>query len=164
MYVSYEKLDNKYMRDCASAGAGASLRIARPVGRSVLWSLELESEFYRHFFASDFGVKEPDSALVTKAKFQKDHGRERCADGIKSGIAEMQIWSRKIGGEIPDSAGRHSRERAIAVVKEFGMAEGNFVTTNVRSGVKEFATEMQTEIAFLLSVFSIRTASPITSS
>ena len=38
-------------------------------------------------FASDFGMEEPDSALVTKAKFQKDHGRDRCADGKKSGIA-----------------------------------------------------------------------------
>ena len=52
------------------------------------------------------------------------------------------IWSRKIGGEIPDLAGRHSRESAIAVGKEFGMAEGNFVTKNARSEVKEFAIKM----------------------
>ena len=47
-----------------------------------------------------------------------------------------------IGGKIPDSDGRHSRESAIAVVKEFGMAEGNFVTKNALSVVKEIATEM----------------------
>ena len=46
------------------------------------------------------------------------------------------------GGEIPDLAGRHSKESAIAVGKEFGMAESNFVTKNARSEVKEFATEM----------------------
>ena len=46
------------------------------------------------------------------------------------------------GGKISDSAGRHSKKSAIAVVKEFGMAEGNFVTKNARSEVKEFATEM----------------------
>ena len=63
-----------------------------------------------------------------------------------------------------DSAGRHSRESAIAVGKEFGMAEGNFVTKNARSEVKEFATKMEIEIAFFLSLFSIRTASPVTSS
>ena len=44
------------------------------------------------------------------------------------------------------------------------MAEGNFVTKNARSEVKEFATEMLIEIAFLLSVFPIRIASSITSS
>ena len=62
-------------------------------------------------FASDFGVEEPDSALVnTKAEFQKYHGRERCVYGKESGIAENAIWSRKFGGEIPDLAGRHFRE------------------------------------------------------
>ena len=37
---------------------------------------------------------------------------------------------------------RHFRESAIAVVKEFGMAEGNLVTKNACSGVKEYATDM----------------------
>ena len=55
---------------------------------------------------------------------------------------ENAIWSRKIGGEILDLAGRHSRESAIAIMKEFRMAEGNFVTKNARSEVKIFATEM----------------------
>ena len=34
------------------------------------------------------------------------------------------------------------QKSAIAVGKEFGMAEGNFVTKNGRSEVKELATEM----------------------
>ncbi len=63
-----------------------------------------------------------------------------------------------------DSAGRHSRRARSRLGKEFGMAEGNFVTKNARSEVNKFANEMYTEIAFLLSVFSIRTASPVTSS
>ena len=46
------------------------------------------------------------------------------------------------GGEIPDSAGRHSRESAIAVGKEFGMAKGNSFMKNAPSEVNEFATEM----------------------
>ena len=45
-------------------------------------------------------------------------------------------------GKYPDTAGRHSKESTIAVGKEYGMAEGNFVTKNARSEVKEFATEM----------------------
>ena len=46
-------------------------------------------------------------------------------------------------GKYPDSAGWHySRESAIAVRKEFGMAEGNLVTKNARSEVTKFATEM----------------------
>ena len=46
------------------------------------------------------------------------------------------------GATITDLAGRHFKESAIAVVKEFGMAEGNFTTNNARSDVKEFAIEM----------------------
>ena len=66
-------------------------------------------------------------------------------------------------GKYPDSAGRHSRRVRSRLGKEFGMAEGNFVTKNARSEVNKFATEMYTEIAILLSVFPIRTASPVTS-
>ena len=55
----------------------------------------------------------------------KQHGRERCAD--------ERFWHRRskiksrttvydFGGKILDSAGQHSRESAIAVVKEFGLA------------------------------------------
>ena len=95
------------------------------------------------------------------------HGRETCADEKGSGIAEVKLSREQLSmilvGKYPDSAGRHSRESAIAVGKEFGMAESNFVTKNARSEVKEFATEMLIEIAFLLSVFPIRTASPVTS-
>ena len=52
------------------------------------------------------------------------------------------IWSRKIGGEIPNLARRHSRETAIAIGKEFEMADGNFVTKYARSVVNKFASEM----------------------
>ena len=41
------------------------------------------------------------------------------------------------GGGTPDPAGRHSRKSAVAVGKEFGMAEGNFITKNARPGLKE---------------------------
>ena len=34
------------------------------------------------------------------------------------------------------------QKSAVAVGKEFGIAEGNLVTKNARSKVKEFATEM----------------------
>lgn len=83
-------------------------------------------------------MEEPDLALIINAKFQKDHGCERCVDRKESGIAEMQCDH----GEIPDLAGQYSRESAIAVGKEFGMAEDNFVMKSVRSEVKKFATEM----------------------
>ncbi len=56
--------------------------------------------------------------------------------------------------EDPDSAGRNSRKSAVAVGKEFGMAEGNFVTKNARFGRKEyFVSGIQIEIAFLLPPF-----------
>ena len=176
------------------------------MGRPIMWSLELASELFHHFFAYMFGGEESrpsdlqawivegiiyrrarsrlgrnsasrkrksnpisrdieefgsalrklgyensllilawksrGSALVTKAEFQKDHGRERCADGKESGIAEMQYGHEKLAGEIPDLARRHSSESAVAVGKVFGMAEDNFVTNNARSEVKEFATEI----------------------
>ena len=73
---------------------------------------------------------------------------------------QSTIWVRKI----PGFSWAAFQKNVIAVLKEVGMAEGNFVTKNARSVVKEFATEMEIEIAFLLSVFSIRTASPVTSS
>ena len=47
-------------------------------------------EISLHRFASDFGVEKPHSALVTMAKFQKDHGRDRCTNGKDSGIAEVK--------------------------------------------------------------------------
>lgn len=59
------------------------------------------------------------------------HGWERFwhhRSKIKSRITVYDF-----GGKIPDSAGRHSKERVIAVVKEFGMTEDNFVTKNARS-------------------------------
>ena len=65
--------------------------------RERIWKREQEIRLQR--FASDFGVKEPDSALVAMAKFQKDHGRKRCADGKKSGIAEMQYGHEKLAGK-----------------------------------------------------------------
>ena len=43
------------------------------------------------------------------------------------------------GEEILDFVGRHSKKSAVAVGKEFRIAEGNFVTKNARSEVKEFA-------------------------
>lgn len=50
----------------------------------------------------------------------------------KSGIAEVQFGHEErstiLVSKYPDSAGRHSRRARFAVGKEFGMAEGNFVT------------------------------------
>ena len=52
---------------------------------------ECVQEIQLHRFAPDFGVEKPDSALVTKAKFQKDQNRNRCADGKDSGIVEVKL-------------------------------------------------------------------------
>ena len=102
---------------------------------------------------------------LARAEFQKVHGRERCTDEKEFGITEVEshlsrlgiIWKRGRGigsrkttsnfcGEDPDLVGRNSREIIIAkrcaVGKEFGMAEGNFVTKNARPAMKKFATEM----------------------
>ena len=60
-------------------------------------------------------MEELDSALVTKAKFQKDHGRDRCADGKDSGIAEVKLSREQLSmilagksriqlGDIPERA------------------------------------------------------------
>ncbi len=65
--------------------------------RERIWKRAQEIGIRR--FASDFGVEEPDSALITKAKFQKDHRRERCADGKESGIAEMQYGHEQLAGK-----------------------------------------------------------------
>ena len=40
------------------------------------------------FFAHDFGKEDPDSALISRTKFQKEHGRDKCAVGKEFGIAE----------------------------------------------------------------------------
>ena len=80
------------------------------------------------------------SGIPERARSRKMRGWERfwhCRSKIKSRTTVYDF-----GGEIPDLAGRHSKKSAVAVGKEFGMAEGNFVTKNARSEVKEFATEM----------------------
>ena len=98
-----------------------------------------------HRFAPDFGVEKSDSALVTKAKFQKDHDRNRCADGKDSGIAEVKLSREQLSMIL---AGNHGfswatfQKSAVAVVNEFGMAEGNFTTDNTRSKLEKFATKM----------------------
>ena len=63
------------------------------------------------------------------------------------GIAQVKLSRKQTvydfgWGEIPDLAGRHSKESNVAVGKEFGMAEGNFITKNARSEVKKFATKI----------------------
>ena len=56
------------------------------------------------------------------------------------------IWTRRtvydLGEEIPGFSWAAFQKSAVAVGKEFGMAEGNLVKKNARSEVKELATEM----------------------
>ena len=86
--------------------------------RERIWERAQEIGIQR--LASDFGRED---APFDRAEFQKDHGRERCADGKDSGIAEVilsheqlsMIWA----GKSPDLSGRHSKESAVAVGKEF---------------------------------------------
>lgn len=54
----------------------------------ILWSLELASEIFHDFFAYGIDGEEPGSALVTWAKFHKQHSRDRCAVGEEFGITE----------------------------------------------------------------------------
>ena len=55
---------------------------------SALWSLELASELFHDFFAYNFGGEELHSRPeLTRAKFQKEHGRERCGVRNQFGIA-----------------------------------------------------------------------------
>ena len=49
------------------------------------------------------------------------------------------------------------------VGKEFEMVEGNYFINNTHFKVKEFATTMEIEIAFLISIFHIRIISPVKS-
>ena len=119
-------------------GGNSASRMSNSISRDGERICKRTQEIVLQRFTFDFGVEEPDSALNTQAKFHKDHGRgwERiwyCGNAIRP---------RKIGGEIPDLAGRHSKQSAIAVGKEFGMAESNFFTKNARSEVKEFATKI----------------------
>ena len=55
------------------------------------------------------------------------------------------IWTRRtvydLGEEILVFSWAAFQKSAISVVKKFEMAEGNFITNNARSVVKEFATE-----------------------
>ena len=47
-----------------------------------------------------------------------------------------------LAGKDAHSAGRYSTRARLRLGRNFGMAEGNIVTKNARSEVKEFATEM----------------------
>ena len=53
-----------------------------------------------------------------------------------------EFLTSNFGGEDGGFSWAAFQKSAVAVGKEFGMAEGNFVTKNARSEVKEFATEM----------------------
>ena len=61
--------------------------------RERIWKRAQEIGIRR--FASDFGVEEPDSALITKAKNSR---KITVADGKESGIAEMQYGHEKLAG------------------------------------------------------------------
>lgn len=61
----------------------------------------------------------------------------RIADGRLDHEKHLPIFATKTG-----LAGLNSRKTVVAVRKEFGMAESNFVMKNARSEVKEFETRM----------------------
>ena len=93
-------------------------------------------------FASDFGWEDAHqmSGIPERARSREMRGWERFWHRRSKIKSRTTVYD--FGGKVTDSAGRHSRESAIAVGKEFGMAEGNFVTKNARSEVKEFTTKM----------------------
>lgn len=99
-----------------------------------------------------------EKTLLKRSEFQKQHDCgckifQHCKNKI-----QLRTIVYDFSGEIPNSAKQHLKKNAIAIVKEFIMAKGNFAMKNVHFEVKKFATKMQIEIAFSPSVFTIKKA------
>lgn len=77
--ISYARLARgQVFNGCTSDAILKAKKVADNLGEAeVLWRLELASEFFRDFFAHEFGREGPDSAFSTRTKFKKEHGRDR---------------------------------------------------------------------------------------
>ena len=113
----------------------------------------MASEVFHDFFAYDFGGGEGRISRKIAVAVGKEFGS---ADGELGHEDRLLILAGKT--RIQRSLqGRDSSKSTVArdarLERNLEWRKGNFVTKNARSRVKEFATGMKIEIAFLLPLF-----------